>query len=219
MKITCPTCSKQIPPNQLNVETDVALCSQCNEAFSIATLVAAGQDSGDFDFSDTPRGTWFSETFAGWTIGATTRSPIAFFLVPFMCVWSGFSLGGIYGMQIVEGKFNLGLSLFGIPFVIGTLIFGSIAVMSVCGKIILTVDNDMGHIFTGVGAIGWKRYFDWASITRIEDDHLGLHYSGSQGLVIALVGKTRLKFGSMLTESRRFFFLQGLRKLLASRPT
>jgi hypothetical protein len=143
---------------------------------------------------------------------------IAIFLVPFMCVWSGFSLGGIYGTQIVDGKFNLVLSLFGIPFVIGTLLFGSIAVMSVCGKITLTVDNNLGRLFAGVGPIGWTRQFDWASITRIEEDRLGYNYSGSHGLVIALIGKTRLKFGSMLREPRRYFLLQGLRKLLASRP-
>lgn len=52
----------------------------------------------------------------GFEISATTESPIAFFLVPFMLVWSGGSLGGIYGTQIANGHFNLFLSLFGIPF-------------------------------------------------------------------------------------------------------
>ena len=51
------------------------------------------------------------------SLGATTRSPIAFFLVPFMCVWSGGSLGGVYGSQVLNGEFDLGISLFGIPFI------------------------------------------------------------------------------------------------------
>jgi len=215
MKITCPSCSTQLPPDQLNVETDVAICSRCNEAFSISALVAAGQVSGTFNFSDSPRGTWYSETFAGWTIGATTRSSSAFLLVPFMCVWSGGSLGGIYGTQIVEGKFNLVMSLFGIPFVLGTLLFGSIAIMSVCGKTTVTVEGNAGRLFVGVGPIGWARRFDWYSINCVEEDHLG----HSHEFLISLVGKTRMKLGWMLTEPRRSFLLQGLRKQLASRPT
>ena len=79
MKITCPSCSTQIPSNQLNAETDIALCSQCNEAFSISALVASGQDSGEFELSESPHGAWFSETFTGWTIGATTRSPFSLY--------------------------------------------------------------------------------------------------------------------------------------------
>ena len=70
-----------------------------------------------------------------------------------MCVWSGFSLGGIYGSQIAAGEFNLGLSLFGIPFVLGTLFFGSLAVMTVRGKVVIAVDRNAGRIFTGVGRI------------------------------------------------------------------
>jgi hypothetical protein len=210
--------------------------------------VASGQDSGEFDLSESPRGAWFSETSAGWTIGATTRSPIAFFLVPFMCGWSWCSLG-IYGRQIAEGKFNFHLSLLGIPFVLGTLVIGFLAIMSVCGKITVTVEHDAGRLFYGVGPIGWTRSFDWSSITRFEEHLLrvlghhytggspgwiiswssitrfkknpleGHHDTGSYGWRISLIGKTCLKFGTMLTEPRRYFLLHGLRKLLASRPT
>lgn len=220
MKLTCPSCCKLIPADQMNLGTDVALCPCCNEAFSISALVAAGQDSDEVDLFDPPRGAWFSETYSGWTIGATTRSPMALFLVPFMCVWSGGSLGGIYGSQIVQGEFNLAMSLFGIPFVLGTLAFGSMAVMTVCGKTTVTVDNfsNASRIFTGVGPIGWTRRFEWASITRIEEDYPGYQSSGSSGMVIVLIGRTRLKFGSMLTDPRRYFLLQGLRKQLSRRP-
>ena len=64
---------------------------------------------------------------------------MAFFLVPFMCVWSGGSLGGIYGSQFFQSKFDLSMSLFGIPFVLGTLLFGSFALMTVCGKVVVSI--------------------------------------------------------------------------------
>ena len=155
MKLSCPTCATLIANDQVNVQTDVAFCTQCEQAYSISALIAAGQDAEEYESIEPPRGVWFDELYGGWTLGASTRSPIAFFLVPFMCVWSGFSLGGIYGMQIIEGEFNLLLSLFGIPFVLGTLLFGSIAIMSVCGKITLTVNGQTGKLFEGVGPIGW----------------------------------------------------------------
>lgn len=198
--------------------TDVAVCPHCNEVFSISSIVSAGHELDDgFNINEPPRGTSFQDTGTGWKISASTRSPIAFFLVPFMCVWSGFSLGGIYGTQIANGEFNVGMSLFGIPFVLGTLLFGSIAVMSVCGRIVVSVDRNDGRVFAGVGPFGWKRRFDWLSIKAIEEDHLGYHYSGSNGLTISLVGQSRLKFGSMLSEARRYYVLRSLRILLAMR--
>lgn len=213
MKAICPKCNALIPASQMNVAADVAACPKCGEVFALSAIVATQDVSPEFDINDPPKGAWFYDDFHGWRIGASTRSPAAFFLVPFMCVWSGFSLGGIYGTQIANGEFNLGMSLFGIPFVLGTLLFGGIAVMTVCGRIDVIVADTAGQLFTGVGPFGWTRRFDWSEVTRIEEDVLGYQYSGSNGQVISLVGKTRLKFGSMMSEARRYFLVQGLRVL------
>jgi hypothetical protein len=216
MKVTCPSCHALLPASQLNVVTDVAVCHHCNDAFSISSVLAQGYGVEGFDLGAPPRGAWFDDTGNGWRIGATTRSPIAFFLVPFMCVWSGFSLGGIYGSQILQGRFDLVASLLGIPFLLGTLLFGSIAVMSVCGKVVVSTDSNEGRVFIGVGPLGWRRRFDWASISAVDEALLGYHYPGSHALTISLVGQSRIKFGGMLSEARRYYLLQGLRKLRAS---
>ena len=42
----------------------------------------------------------------GFRLTLSTRSCIAFFLVPFTLFWAGGSLGGIYGTQIAKGEFN-----------------------------------------------------------------------------------------------------------------
>ena len=215
MKPTCPKCNVIIPPSQINVATDVAACPQCNEAFALSQLVAETvQDAPEtFDITNPPHGAWFAEGIREWRIGASTRSYMAWILVPFMCVWSGGSMGGIYGSQIMHGKFDIMMSLFGIPFLIGTLFLGSAAIMSLFGRVDVSVVDNQGTVFVGVGPFGWTRRFDWSEITRIEEDLSSNASANNNRVVISLVGKTRLKFGSMLNESRRYYILQGLKLL------
>src|SRR5512137_2776592 len=99
MKVQCPKCHVDVPPANVNVAADTVWCAGCNEAFALSELVgkAGGEEVPIEVPPEPPRGAWFEKNFDGWEVGATTRSPIAFFLVPFMCVWSGGSLGGIYG--------------------------------------------------------------------------------------------------------------------------
>jgi hypothetical protein len=188
--------------------------------FLVSALVASGHVPTDFNIHEPPDGAWIEQTDSGWQIGATTRSYMALFLIPFMCVWSGGSIGGIYGTQIVKGEFNLGMSLFGIPFILGTVFFGSMALMTVCGKVVVVTTNDEGHVFTGIGSIGWTRSFSWSSITSVVEDLPSYTQARNtnMGMVIALVGQTRLKFGTMLSDARRHYLLQCLRKFLAERP-
>ena len=215
MKVTCPSCRKPIPGANLNAAANLAICAACNEAFELSALLDETAVA-DVDLYDPPRGAWFQQTFDGFQLGATTRSAMAFFLVPFMCVWSGGALGGIYGTQIAAGKFDLMLSLFGIPFLLGTLLFGSIAVMSVCGKVVVTIERERGSVFTGVGPIGWTRRFDWHQVEGVQEDFADYHNSRNMTRVVALVGPRPLKFGSMLSTQRRTFFLLAMRKLIKS---
>jgi hypothetical protein len=219
MKVTCPGCDAVVPAGQLNVATDLGVCSACDETFTISEVVDAGGGAAAFDVKNAPAGSWFRSTVNGWEVGASTRSPVAFFLVPFMCVWSGGALGGIYGTQIAAGEFNLGMSLFGIPFLLGSLLFWSFALMAVCGKVVVSVDRNRGRVFTGVGRIGWTRQFDWASITSVTEINTNVRSPGGYGMVIALSGASRLSLGSNLNEKRRYFVLQTLRKMLAGKQS
>jgi hypothetical protein len=206
----------------MNVETDVTICPKCDEAFELSTLLEDQADSeseaGDLpQLHQAPPGAWFSTDQISWQVGSTTRSAAAFFLVPFMLVWSGFSLGGIYGTQIISGKFNLGMSLFGLPFVGGTVLFGSIALMTVCGKVTVTVTDDDGLIFAGVGPFGWRRRFRWSGVRRIVEDVYSTRNAGSTGKIIRLEGETSISFASMVSEPRRYFMLHVLKRMRAGR--
>jgi hypothetical protein len=130
-----------------------------------------------------------------------------------MCVWSGFSLGGIYGSQFVQGQFNLVWSLFGIPFVLGTLLFGSAALMAVCGKVVVQVSESEGVVFTGIGSLGWRKSFNPTEVTAVRVERYPS--GGDQQLTtIVLDGPHKFRFGSGLTETRCDFIANVLRQEL-----
>ncbi|PQO30625.1 hypothetical protein C5Y96_14240 [Blastopirellula marina] len=214
----------------MNVDNDLAICHECNEAFKISRLLDpqpepqvyenAGwlsEASDSFDINKPPRGVSYENNGMGWRISSTTRNGIAFIMVPFICVWSGFSLGGIYGSQIAEGKFDPIRSLFGIPFVLGTLLFGSMALMSVFGRIVIKsseMDHDAGSVFMGVGPIGWTRRFRWSEIRRI-DETVGSGKNQSTRITL-FRDSSDINFGEMFSEERRRYVIHALRQLVVS---
>lgn len=209
----CPKCSSQIQPNKININTDVAQCIECNYIFKISENIESYIDDG-FNISNSPNGTWYKKEFNTTIIGATTRSPIAFFIVPFMVIWSGMSLGGIYGTQITQREFDLSLSLFGIPFLIGSIIFWSFALMSIWGKVELTLNNKGGKIFTGIGNIGLIKKFEWNDIEKITERQTNFRYPGNQGAKIVLEGKKRISFGTGVKEERRYYLFKAIKALI-----
>jgi hypothetical protein len=214
MKIECPICRQVIGAEQINVSTDIAMCVSCNETFRVSEMTDLEVMNAD-TLANPPDGAWYREDIDHVTIGASTRSWIALFIVPFMCVWSGGSLGGIYGTQIAKGEFNLEMSLFGIPFVLGTVVFGAFAVMSVCGKIEVELGRDRSRVFVGVGRLGWTRNFDWSDVRTISEQPTMTHYPGGYNTAILLDGTSRLKFGTNLNESRRYFVMNALKNVKA----
>jgi len=217
MKLNCPSCSRSLPLDDVNVARDVILCRTCARTFSFADLLAGSIGPGrEVDPANPPRGAWYLPTFDGFEVGASTRSPFALFIVPFMCVWSCCSLGGIYGRQIAAGRIELRLSLFGIPVVLGTLVFGCVAVMSACGKVVVSISGDEGKVFTGVGPIGWTRRFAWSSVATVVE-FLKRVARNRQAPALALEGANRLVFGTGLNEPRRYFLREVLRQKLRER--
>ena len=167
--MNCPKCKFQITKEYINIMTDVAQCQHCDYIFKISEVLSNEIDDG-FNINIPPGGAWIRTELNYIVIGATTRSPIAFFLVPFMIVWSGGSIGSIYGSQIVNGKFDPEMALFGIPFLIGSIIFWSIAAMAIWGKVEITIDNNGGKVFTGLQNIGLTKKFTWEDISTIKEN-------------------------------------------------
>jgi hypothetical protein len=209
--VNCPKCKAEILSENLNIPTDVGKCTSCGNVFQISKSII--DTDSEFNINEIPKGAWYIQELNTTIIGATTRNWIAFFIVPFMIVWSGFALGGIYGSQIFTGKFNPLMSLFGIPFILGSIIFWSFACMTIWGKVELTFDKQGGRVFTGVGKIGRTKNFKWNEISRIGESMTNFHYPGSHAAQIVLEGRKRLFFGTGLNNERRYYILQALRKI------
>lgn len=136
---------------------------------------------------------------------------MALFLFPFMLVWSGISIGAIYGSQIRSGHFNLIPSLFGIPFLIGTLLLAWKALISVMGKVEIRTDRLGGKIFTGIGPFGFTKKFQWLEIDSI-NEYISMSNKSRQTR-IALNGQKRIRFGSDLNSSKRYYLLKSMQTL------
>jgi hypothetical protein len=210
----CPSCHNAIPMDDVNVSTDIVLCRRCRKTFKFSELVELSTST--VDLNKPPAGAWYRQHSDGFTIGASTRSPLMLiFLVPFSLVWCGGAIGGIYGRQIMNGKFDLFTSLFGIPFLLGAIMLVSMVAMAAVGKVEIRRRGNRGEAFTGVGAIGWTRPFSWPDMRTIRED---LSFSSwnnnfrNRQKVIILEGRTRIACGGGLSESRRFFLLDGLRR-------
>ncbi len=217
MKITCPECGKEIPIADVNPSTDVALCRGCGKTFSFAGL-AQEEETPDFDFSKPPRGAWVRQLGGGFEVGSSARSGVAIFLIPFTAVWSGGSLGGIYGKQIARGHFDWKMSLFGIPFLIGSAFLIPIALVTAFGKVVVRGEGDQGSVRIGVGPIGWTRRFRWSEIKGVHRSMTKWQQDGRNLPLIELQrdGKP-IRFGSQLSDERSAFVFAALKRLHAAR--
>jgi len=215
MDIRCPQCRSAIGLEDVNVSKDIALCRSCGKIFSFSEI-AVSPAIGGGDLNAPVAGAWFEQIPGGFRTGATTRSWRALFLVPFTCVWAGMSVGSIYGKQLMSGRFNPTESFMGLPFLIGSIFLVGWCAMNLVGKVEVTQNGDRLMVFTGVGSIGWTRNFSFSDFNSVREDRSGGRYgiNGRQSQVILLEGKRRATFGSMLSEERRYFLLNALRKML-----
>ncbi len=220
MELHCPDCGLPIPASEVAPSAGLAVCRSCDKSFGLGACMSAAPIGSRFQPlpTDPPKGVLAEELMDGFRLTLSTRSAAAFFLVPFMMVWSGFSLGGIYGTQIWKGEFDLKLSLFGIPFVLGTLLFGALALMSACGKVVLEQRN--GILLHRVGFLGlhWTRRRDWGAFDRAELEESTRRRKGGYSTTFAVVLKgpgAEHSLGSGVSRERLAWALRYLNARLA----
>lgn len=151
-------------------------CPKCGEMVSIEDLIAE-EDNGSGDTallsSSPPKHLSVATEIEGispvTTIQFKRVNPMALFLIPFTCVWAGGSLAGIYGSQLMRHAFDLRLSLFGIPFLIGSAVLFAACLFMLFGKRVVTLSQGHGRYFAGIGPIGHTRGFEYSRRTKVEE--------------------------------------------------
>lgn len=194
----CLHCNANIALDDVNVATDIALCRACGKTSSFA-LVSGTAEVSATNLLHTPKHLQVSKDQHGTTLIYRKTSAILLLLIPFTALWSGGSMWGIYGTQISEGRFDLGQSLFGLPFLFGTLVLLSVITFLLFGKWVITLHKNTGRVFLGVGPIGWIRHFiyDSNSIISLRGSSVKINNVPQQVIHIRN-GTAEFQFGATL---------------------
>ena len=213
MEFHCPECGLPIEVADLAPAQGVAVCRFCEKPYPLAACQQAVpyEQRNIVPEQVLPKGVTLAETMDGFRLTLSTRSCVAFFLVPFTMFWAGGSVGGIYGTQIAKGEFNLWISLFGLPFLVGSIFLIAITVMTVAGRCVVELAGGKFSIRTG--ALGVYRtqsaaWDDVVSCRLTEATSRGRSsYTTTYQVEVEVEGGKSLKFGGTGAERERVLWL------------
>ena len=213
MEFHCPECGLPIEVADLAPAQGVAVCRFCEKPHPLAACQEAlpYEQRNNLPEQAVPKGVQLEEAMDGFRLTLSTRSAIASFLVPFTLFWAGGSLGGIYGTQIAKGEFSLVMSLFGIPFLAGSVILIALTVMTVWGRCV--VELARGKFSIRTGALGVYRaqsaaWDDVLSCRLTEATSRGRSsYTTTYQVEVAFEGGKTLKLGGTGTERETVLWL------------
>jgi len=213
----CNFCSAAIALNDINVAADVALCRSCGKSMPFSSLAGIPGEQ-EVDMSRPPKGIKLEESpFHGKVITHQRRSMIVLFLIPFTLIWSGGSMGMIYGSQIASGEFDPKLSLFGLPFLLGTIVLVTIILFSLFGHTKIWFHRGVCHVYTGVGKLGWTRRHPCSKETRVavQMSNVRVNNVPKTGIEVR-TGDQKLMFGTMWSDEAKAFVATALKRAMTS---
>jgi hypothetical protein len=201
MDFRCPECGLPIETADLAPAQGLAVCRFCEKPFPLAacqTAVPFAQRNIVPELTP-PKGVDVVETMDGFRLTLSSRSCIAFFLVPFTLFWAGGSLGGIYGTQIAKGKFELLQSLFGLPFLVGSVFLIAVTAMAVAGRSVVELAGGRLNLRTGALGIYRTKSADWRDVRGCRLTEVTRRgrssYATSYQVEVAVEGAEPLRFG------------------------
>jgi hypothetical protein len=202
----CPLCRSAIAADDVNVATDIALCRACGKTSAFSVVSGVAEVSLDALHKPPPSIRLNRDPRGARTLVYRRASPILWFLVPFAAFWSGGSMWGIYGRQLAKGQFDLTQSLFGIPFVIGTVILLGVIAYLAFGRWQINLRGGAGTVFTGVGPFGWTRRFSYnrQSVVSLRSTNVSRNDVPLKGVLVR-TNDTDFVFGALMNEDARRF--------------
>jgi hypothetical protein len=204
----CPGCRHPIPLQDINVAKDIALCRSCGKTWTFS-LVRSASEIGEVNLEQPPRGVRVETDFEGTTIRYRRISRGVIFLIPFTAAWGGFSLAGVYGSQIRSGHFELGQSLFGLPFLLGTVGLCTAILYMLFGRWEIKLQRGEGTVFTGVGPVGWRRRFEFGlgAQVALEPSSYEVNHQRQEAIVLSQGGQKVISFGASLQPREMKIFI------------
>lgn len=236
MATRCFRCRTSIPEERINVTQGIAHCPSCGALWRLLDL--ASQDAAaaphGLDPSTSPAGCRMSTDGDALVLSASTRSFGGFCGALAICLFWNFIVGTFFllvidgfmraaGMQPppwLPGKPSTFTSawgpLFVLLFITPHLCIGMMFIWNVmlkaAGECRVSIRNDDGRVFTGVGPLGRTRRFTASEVTAVhihakKDDE-------SVSTVVAIAAHKLIKFGSDLAPIRQLWMQSQLSELL-----
>lgn len=215
----CLLCGHDIVITDVNVATDLALCRACGKFSSFSAIYGAAEITRAA-LGNPPKHIKFAkDLYTGTTITYQKFSAILLFLIPFTAFWSGLSMWGIYGTQIRKGVFDIDKSLFGLPFLIGTIILLAVIATMILGKWKINLLKSKGTVFFGIGSLGWIRHFAYNmdTIVFLRNSPVS-HNDVPQKCIVVQNGALELTFGTSLTNDAKLFIAAIIMKEAGATP-
>ena len=170
-----------------------------------------------------PWGVRLESNLVAFRVAATTFGLEFLFLLPFAGAFGYFSLGWLYWEQWTTKQFLLGRSLFGLPFLFGTLTVGWQGLMRLGGRVVVKSEGDEASVFEGLGPIGRTKRFRWSEVGQVKEGFLHDTVSTktrTPAIRVTFRDSKRpvLKFGSMLSDKRLKFIVAEMQERLGPVP-
>jgi len=241
--VICPDCQKEIPSEDINVSTDLAMCRSCNTTYAFSELHTRRNLLRGLEGVAPPAGFRQRATTRGVAYSVTHRSLVlAAGVLAFGLFWNGivsvFVLLNIantlsllditppdwFPAAVADDQpagwgFTLFLWIFLTPFMlVGAGMIGGFF-MALGGYTEVRINASEGRIFTGVGPLGRTRKFNPAAVRVVAVR--SKHWRDSDGdrrsneeIVFEMRDGEELKFGGSLKEDRRNYLAAMLQKTL-----
>jgi hypothetical protein len=194
----CPNCGKELPLADVNMAQDMALCRACGFSGSFIGAMSVPRMT-DEEMARPPKRVSLQREFGdALTITCRPKRTGLLFLIPFTALWSGISMAGIYGTQIARGQFDWRLSLFGLPFLLGTLGFLIAILYTLFGATRVTLSKGRVQVFMGVFGLGRTREMECGKGTAVTIGKSGYRVNNvTQPEIVLASGEKQIKFGAM----------------------
>jgi hypothetical protein len=212
----CQFCRAAIALTDVNVANDIALCRACGKTMPFSEI-APIPGAENIDLTRPPKGVRIEENpIHGRSIIYRKIPLVVIFLIPFAAVWSGFSMLGIYGSQIKEGRFDPVSSLFGLPFFIGTVFLVSFILFCLFGRWRIGYSGGVLSAAMEVGPIGWTRRLvcDKSARVSIRPAKWQKNNVPQSMIQVECQGST-LKFGTPIPDEAKDFIAEAVRRTIA----
>ena len=211
MNLICPVCKFEIPEKLIDLSEESAFCPHCQKDFDCSRWMKNKLVAPE-NLRTPPNGAWFKESASGFKVGVSTRSYKWLFFLPIASGWSGLLLFFSWAIFFhpVDQATQMTVFVFLTPFYLFGLFFWGCVLMCICGEVEIEVDEDSGTVFKGIGAIGWKRRFDWNQITKIRLSKIYNPSGMGNQQQIALEGEKVLLLAKNVKAERLRFMLIAL---------